>query len=75
MLFIYNKLIFFYCILILMATCDNASTPLNLINDLSLLEKCSVNCEYKGNYPICRGSALNKGDHISVKLDSCKVQM
>ena len=47
-----------------MATCDNASAPLNLINDLSLLEKCSVNCEYKGNYPICRGSALNKGDHI-----------
>ena len=54
-----------------MATCDNASAPLNLINDLSLLEKCSVNCEYKGNYPICRGSALNKGDHISVKLESC----
>ena len=58
-----------------MATCDNASAPLNLINDLSLLEKCSVNCEYKGNYPICRGSALNKGDHISVKLDSCKVDV
>ena len=54
-----------------MATCDNASAPLNLIKDLSLLEKCTVNCEYKANYPICRGSALNKGDHISVKLESC----
>ncbi len=58
-----------------MATCDNASAPLNLIKDLSLLEKCTVNCEYKANYPICRGSALNKGDHISIKLDSCKADV
>ena len=56
-------------------SCDNASAPLNLIKDINLLQKCSVVCEYKANYPACRGSALNKGDHISIKLDQCAVDV
>ena len=56
-------------------SCNNASAPLNLIENVSVLQKCSVVCDYKGNYPVCRGSALNKGDHISIKMDGCAVDV
>ena len=32
-------------------SCNNASAPLNLIENVSVLQKCSVVCDYKGNYP------------------------
>jgi len=56
-------------------SCDNASAPLNLIKNFNMLEKCSVTCEYKFNYPACRGSIVNKGVYLSIIMEACSVNV
>ena len=54
-----------------MSSCSHATSPLNLITNTNILDKCSVVCEYKANYPVCRGILKNKGNHLSILLDKC----
>nr|AIE96960.1 hypothetical protein [uncultured marine group II/III euryarchaeote AD1000_88_G11] len=52
-------------------SCENASAPLNLIKDTNMLEKCNIVCDYKANYPVCRGLVKNKGSFLSITMDQC----
>ena len=53
----------------------NATAPLNLISNIDVLDKCSVICEYKSNYPACRGTIKNKGSYLSIIMDQCNVDV
>ena len=50
-------------------SCENASAPLNLIKDTNMLEKCNIVCDYKANYPVCRGLVKNKGSFFIIVDD------